>query len=194
MANLDKATPFTPEEVRIEIFYPCIDKEDTRIIVEVGILVCGNLCRIAQYAKTKNKNVKFYGIDNFAFTFNDENPALLTHHGGFRLKPRLESYERCITNIIDSDVVDNVRLITGESTEAQRFFDNETIDLLFIDTVHTYDCIKGELLVWVDKVKIGGIISGHDWDMEGMSNGVKEIFPNHEINVVVDGTVFWLKK
>lgn len=197
MDNLSTFVPFTPDSIREEIFYPHIDKLQTGIIVEIGILVCGNLCRIAKYAKEKNKDIKFYGIDNFTFKYNEEDP-LLTYHGTIigrpGGKPNLDSFELCMTNIIQTDTISHIRLIPGNSTEVSYFFDDESIDLIFLDTTHTYEHITNEFVTWTNKVKNGGIISGHDWNMERVSDAVKEFFPKHDIHVVADNTGFWLQK
>lgn len=41
---------------------------------------------------------------------------------------------------------------------------NEIVDFIFIDALHTYEGVLGDLEIWYNKVKPGGLISGHDYD------------------------------
>ena len=60
--------------------------------------------------------------------------------------------------------------ITGDSLEVVKTWDQD-IDLLFIDTLHTYEQTRGELDTWSQFVRRGGIIAMHDTD------GVAGAFP-----------------
>jgi hypothetical protein len=45
---------------------------------------------------------------------------------------------------------------------AQQFEDN-SVDFVYLDADHTYESVKAEIKAWWPKVKIGGILSGHDY-------------------------------
>lgn len=53
------------------------------------------------------------------------------------------------------------------------------LDLVFIDANHEYHQVKEEILTWKDKVRPGGIISGHNYGrnrLPGVKKAVDEIF------------------
>lgn len=53
-------------------------------------------------------------------------------------------------------------LLRMRFVEAVHHFENNSIDLLHIDGLHTYDAVKADFETWYPKVKPGGIILFHD--------------------------------
>lgn len=64
------------------------------------------------------------------------------------------------------------------SREASALVPDRSLDCIFIDGGHDFDSVVQDLVLWSPKVKVGGIISGHDYETTAMgwppSNGVKE--------------------
>lgn len=56
-----------------------------------------------------------------------------------------------------------VTLIEGKTSEVAKMF-SLPIDLLYIDASHQYPEVKEDVELWYPKVKVGGVISGHDFD------------------------------
>lgn len=61
------------------------------------------------------------------------------------------------------------------SVEAAECFSPGSIDAVYIDACHQYESAKSDLLAWMGKVKSGGIIAGHDWDMVGVHRACLEV-------------------
>ena len=57
----------------------------------------------------------------------------------------------------------NAVIIHKDSVEAAKDIENESLDFIFIDAAHDYENVKKDIESWTPKVKIGGIISGHDY-------------------------------
>ena len=56
-----------------------------------------------------------------------------------------------------------IRIIREFSVKAAKFFPDETFDFVYIDADHTYEAVTQDLDAWFPKVKVGGVIAGHDY-------------------------------
>ena len=83
------------------------------------------------------------------------------------------------------------------SLEAAELVEDESIDIVFIDALHTYEGVKDDIAAWLPKVKKGGIISGHDYKGHkrhiGVQIAVDEAFGAENISTAPD-LVWWLRK
>jgi len=58
-----------------------------------------------------------------------------------------------------------VRPIMMTSKEAAEIFSDRFLDLAFIDGDHSYDAVREDIRLWSPKVRVGGILCGHDCEM-----------------------------
>ena len=68
----------------------------------------------------------------------------------------------------------NLRVFKMDSAEASKIID--PVDMVFVDTEHTYKQVTKEIDVWLPKAK--KLICGHDWQpaylYQGLRQGVRE--------------------
>jgi predicted O-methyltransferase YrrM len=87
---------------------------------------------------------------------------------------------------VDDHVRDHYRgisyLLRMRFDEAGNHFDDESIDLLHIDGLHTYDAVKEDFETWYPKVKPGGIILFHDIEARMKDFGVRQYWAELENN------------
>lgn len=57
----------------------------------------------------------------------------------------------------------NIKIIREFSNKAASFFEDETFDFVYIDADHSYHGCLQDLNSWYPKIKIGGILAGHDF-------------------------------
>lgn len=57
----------------------------------------------------------------------------------------------------------NVKIIRKLSLEAVKMFQDNSLDFVYIDANHQYESVKADILAWYPKVKVGGVLSGHDY-------------------------------
>ena len=78
------------------------------------------------------------------------------------------------------------------SLQASASYPDNSLDFVFIDADHSYQSVREDIIAWWPKVKNGGIISGHDYQMG--TPGV--IAASNELlgYVRVTGSCWWHKK
>lgn len=62
------------------------------------------------------------------------------------------------------------------SLEASKGFEDESLDVVWIDADHEYEAVKADIEAWFPKLKPGGIMGGDDWLMRGVADAVHEAF------------------
>ena len=74
---------------------------------------------------------------------------------------------------------DRAKILQGVSWEMADEIGDNSLDFIFIDADHGYEAVKKDILAWVPKVKLGGLLSGHDIHMVGVKKAVEEFLPNY---------------
>ena len=73
--------------------------------------------------------------------------------------------------------------IKMDSVSASKLYADESLDFIFLDACHLYECISEDIKHWFPKLKKNGIIAGHDFCPEwpGVEQAVKENFKDFEL-------------
>jgi hypothetical protein len=77
--------------------------------------------------------------------------------------------------------------IRKSSVEAAKCFEDKSLDFVFIDACHDYEAVKADILAWLPKVKVGGILAGHDYHEDrmyhpGVHDAVVELIDDFEVS------------
>lgn len=67
------------------------------------------------------------------------------------------------------------------SASAARRVENGSLDFCFIDGDHSAEGCQCDILNWRPKVKLGGMIIGHDYNMKSVRDAVQAQFPVEDI-------------
>ena len=73
----------------------------------------------------------------------------------------------------------NCHIIRDTSMNAVKRFAPESLDFVYIDAAHDYKAVSDDIREWSKKVRVGGIIGGHDYmdpNFDGTDNYPKEIY------------------
>lgn len=91
-----------------------------------------------------------------------------------------------------------VIIVRAMSMDALPKIKDSSLDWVFIDGNHSYEYVKPDIIEWSKKVKVGGLISGHDFKDNmritrkvpfGVEKAVRELVPKFE--TVLGGPNVW---
>lgn len=125
-------------------------------LVECGCFTGASTLELAQYVKQCKG--KMYCVDAWK-TMNEDcvlNELFAKHDilRTFRNNIRIAGYEDIITPIV-SDIV-----------AASSLFADNSVDCFFLDGGHLYKDIIPQMEAWFPKIKMGGLIMGHDYTVD----------------------------
>lgn len=122
---------------------------DGSIFVEVGSWKGKSIACFAVEVINSGKNISIFAVD----TWMGDNGC-----GKFEDDTLYNIFQENIKPI--NLKLNQMRL---DSIEASKCFQDNSIDIVFIDACHEYEYVKADIEAWYQKVKIGGIIAGHDY-------------------------------
>ena len=80
----------------------------------------------------------------------------------------------------------NVTIDRNMSSEAIGNYQDNSLDFVYIDANHKYEFVKEDLEMWYPKVKVGGWIGGHDFNLKiHVEKAVTEFFSDKKGTVIV---------
>jgi len=72
----------------------------------------------------------------------------------------------------------NFKLLRMLSSKAVKLYEDESLDIVYIDGLHSYKGCMDDIIAWLPKVRKGGYIAGHDYQgrFQGVIDAVNEKF------------------
>jgi len=84
--------------------------------------------------------------------------------------------------------------IRMRSNLAARFFSDRSVDVVFVDADHGYESVLHDIQAWLPKIKLGGMMCGHDFHevhWPGVVQAVRESMP--EAKTINVGTLWAMR-
>ena len=172
----------TTELIRI------IEENNYNSFIEVGVWEGRNIIAIAK----EFPDTICYGVDPYDY-MEYSNQLSLKDDKSYLLKSESENvYNKTLAY---TKVYSNFKLIRKSSSDAAKEFEQESVDLVFIDANHSYESVKNDIDLWLPKVKQGGVLSGHDYSIGffGVIQAVNEKLGIDNIVIRSDSTWFYFK-
>ncbi|MFC2188728.1 class I SAM-dependent methyltransferase [Fulvivirgaceae bacterium LMO-SS25] len=168
MRNTEKDSGYVPSRIKepvawvghIPFAFYLVDKLKPTTIVELGSHTGNSFFAFCQAVKRIDLDANVYAIDLWTGD----------RHAGFYEN---EIYEDVLsyTNIHYPKIG---QLIRKDFNEAVDEFENESIDCLHIDGLHTYEAVKNDFETWLPKLKRDGVILFHDTNVFRNDFGVHQ--------------------
>lgn len=165
--------------------------KDGAHFVEVGAYVGKSAAFMAVEIINSGKDIKFDVVDIWMpiDDFQRDNLYKFTEKDAFLDFKKLftigaDSYEIFLRNI--ESVKHVINPIKSESTRASRLYADKSLDFVYIDADHKYKGVKSDILAWLPKVKVGGVLAGHDYiEGKGVKIAVDELFDKKDVEFVL---------
>lgn len=65
--------------------------------------------------------------------------------------------------------------VKATSVEAAQWFDDRSLDMVYIDASHDFVSVCDDIEAWLPKVKLGGVLAGHDYNEKVWPGVVKAV-------------------
>jgi SAM-dependent methyltransferase len=149
------------------------NSQDGAHIVEVGSWKGRSAAFMAVEIINSNKNIKFDCVDTWKGSIEHTTYDVITEE---------KLYDVFLSNI--KPVNHFINPVRMTSIKASKLYEDNSLDFVFIDASHEYEDVKEDILAWLPKVKIGGILAGHDYNtFEGVDRAVNEIFNINDLEI-----------
>lgn len=149
-----------------ELLYNEAKKIDDGLIVEIGSWQGKSTFFLAKGSSAKNK---IFAIDTFKGS--TEHQKIMHKYGG-------STKEIFINNMKKHNLLKDITIIENYSFNVVKQFEDESIDLLFIDGSHDYESLKKDFELYYPKVKMRGNILFHDSNHPPIKKFLSEIKNN----------------
>ena len=139
-----------------ELFNTILKKSpDSGVWVEIGSFIGKSMAYIYCESLQKNKKYEFHTVDPFLSHPETENFYKMFKIDGNNL------YGEFLKNI--EPIKDNINHYKSTSVEVSKKFNDESVDVIYIDGAHDYDSVKADIQSWFPKMKKTSIMAFDDY-------------------------------
>jgi hypothetical protein len=116
---------------------------------------------------------------------------------GFEQEWHTKNYKDAMNRIEEYN--SKVKVLRGSSVSMAQNVPNGSLDLVYIDACHSYECVMNDLKAWLPKVKKGGIVAGHDYlnPDYGVYQAVNEFASKYTVKTILENKMvdagFWFR-
>jgi hypothetical protein len=131
--------------------------------VEVGTYLGRSLCSLGEVVERSSKVFTIIGVDTCRGS-GPEGRNEKDYHGAAAVQGGGTFAGALHKNILDCGYGDAIQLIIADSMAASRLFGDASVNWVHLDAGHDYASVKADIQAWLPKVKLGGWLSGDDYD------------------------------
>lgn len=147
------------------------EASDGSVFVELGCWKGKSSVFLGAEVLASGKDVELHFVDHWGGSNEEEHKS----------DPDLERvYEMFLSNM-DRVGLGGYSVHRMTTVSAASVFEDNSIDFIWVDAGHEYGEVLEDIRAWWPKLKVGGVMGGDDYPMDGVKSAVKEIFPRHEV-------------
>lgn len=159
------------------------EAEEGAKFVEVGSWKGQSAAYMGVEILKSGKNIEFTCIDHFKGSEEEAHQA----------DPEVKNLEAVFTAnmkpCVDAGL--NLTVLKSDSEKAADKFKDGSLDFVFLDAGHDYATVRRDIEAWLPKVRVGGIIGGDDYPMNGVGEAVREVLGPPVQTEKYDGWTYW---
>lgn len=174
----------------IDLYRMVVDRaEDEALFVEIGSFLGQSTAAMAAMIIASGKRIDFDAVDLFELSdFSDEpHYKVVERHGG----DFMQAFKH---NLEQAGVLEHVNIVKGASVDVSKNYLNRSISYLMIDASHKYSDVVDDILAWLPKMRIGGVMSGDDFDWPEVRQAVYDTLGKEYIQEVGTSWVYVTSK
>lgn len=147
------------------------EASDGSVFVELGCWKGKSSVFLGAEVLASGKRIELHFVDHWGGSNEEEHLS----------DPRLgDIFEIFLSNISRLDGL-RWNVHCRDTVSASHGFEDSSIDFIWVDAGHAYGEVLEDIRAWWPKLKVGGVMGGDDYPMDGVKSAVKEIFPRHEV-------------
>ena len=146
---------------------------------ELGVWKGRSLCSVSDIVCARHLTV--YAVDTF------QGSAGEAEHIEAR---STDIHAHCQEALRSFGIASHVQIFAMTTTEAATHVPDASLDLVFVDADHRYESVRQDILRWLPKLTLRGVMAGHDWAWPSVRRAVEESFADR---VMVNGDI-WMWK
>jgi len=157
---------------------------------EIGVFTAALSSRLLQ-----RDDLTLYMVDSWNVSDKDSEYAKT---GDFHAELTQEQQDKYFENAreVVSIYGDKAKILRKPSVEAAKEIPDASLDFVFIDADHSYEGCKADIAAWVPKIKLGGLLSGHDYNNTeypcfGVNQAVDEFSAERNLPVSLGDNFTW---
>lgn len=142
--------------------------------VEVGTYLGRSLCSLAEVVERSGKKIDVIGIDTCRGS-GPEGSGEKDYHGSAVANGGGTFAGALHKNVLDCGFGEKITLIISDSVSVARLFSDASLEWVHLDARHDYASVKADIEAWLPKVRVGGWLSGDDYDEQKWPEVVRAV-------------------